>query len=853
MIRSIRDAVFLLCALGAGLAAQQRNSHIECLIEEARLPAELHEPSGIRPEEKGIRTAASGTRRAEPLRAERHGDVAVIYDDGRLFGRANWRDLENVTLHFERQEGGQGYRFRRSELEWREPAGDPIRYDAGWPRRSVEVDLPFEFPFGGETWRKVSLNNTGSISFGFREDVTGRPRYFKYSEYGPQQLVKERLIAALWTITYDPDDHRLWWQATEQEAVATWRVTEAYARGQAFRAEPGYDEFQIVLRRNGDILLSYRNMTTPAGAVGVFPGQSRFPEPKPMASFAVAPRPNIPAYTEMVRVWAERISPTEMLLGMELKGEPVPQRGRLFYRHFLDTTGPFTAGGMPFGEQETTATVFWQDGKWRFRVWNIDTEGEIRGREVRIVVPLGPLAQGGKIRWFADAVDFDINGAFSQFPAQVLEIEKVEDGSAPRDFSELPEGVYRGSVFEVFHGHPVLTETRAWTQAFYEHFADTADLLVFYMSGRPDWTEGGARSSGSLAGGIRGIGIGNEWRPNTGSAGRLQGFQEVSWIDAYSCEKSGRSRQFGPFDHYSLSMYLNGHELGHRWGILFDPSNRKAFPQISDNVHWLNELHHPAGFCETDPPCSSLMGGSVWEEAQPGFFVPRHRNGYLQKTGYGPLELYIMGLMTAEEVEKLFVLKEARSEFRPGFGWGFAANRDEFGVDSIIQDLGKRWPDPAHSQKEFNTVYVLFVLDGHELREDQIAKVQGIREAWIETFSQATLRRATMISRLEEKPASRLQVVSGNHQWVETGAAAEFPIVFRLADEKGQPLSDRPVALSLKGGGKLEPAEPRTDRNGQVQIRVTAGGEAGTLTVEAKADGVGEAEARIHVAPPAGR
>jgi len=189
--------LFLLCAVGAWLAAQERSSHRDCLIEEARLPAELSQPSGSEAGERGSRTAGAGVRSTLPLRAERHGEVAVIYDDGRLFGRANWRDLENVTLHFERQEGGQGYRFRRGELAWREPAGAPIRYDAGWPRRSVEVDLPFEFPVGGETWRKVSLNNTGSISFGFREDVNGRPRYFRYSEYGPQQLVKERLIAAL--------------------------------------------------------------------------------------------------------------------------------------------------------------------------------------------------------------------------------------------------------------------------------------------------------------------------------------------------------------------------------------------------------------------------------------------------------------------------------------------------------------------------------------------------------------------------------------------------------------------------------------------------------------------------------
>lgn len=849
MIRSARLNVFLLCAMGTGALAQQY-PHQECLIEEARLPAQLTDPSGFRPLERGIRAAASGIRRAEPLRAERHGDVAVIYDDGRLFGPANWRDLQNVTLHFERLEDGSGYHFRSGELEWREVNGDRVPYESGWPRRSVEVDLPFGFPFGGEIWNRIALNNTGSISFGFREDVTGRPRFFKYSEYGPNRLAKERLIAAFWTITYDWTDHALWWQVSEDEAVATWRVTESYARGLAFRADAGYDEFQIVLRRNGDILLSYREMATLAGIVGVFPGQSRYSEPKPMATFTVAPRPQIPDYTQMVRVWAERISPSEMLLGMELKGEPEPRRSRLFYRHFLDTTGPFDTGGMPFGEEETVATALWQDGKWRFRVWDNDTEGEVQGREVRIIVPLGRLAQGGKVRWFADAVDFDISGAFSQFPARVLEISAEAEAAIPLDLSELPEGTRRGPVFEVFHGHPVLNPS-GWTKAFYENFADTADLLVFYMSERPDWTEGGARSSGALAGGIRGIGIGNKWRANTGSAGKLQGYQEVSWIDAYSCQPSGISRDFGPFESYSLAMHLNGHELGHRWGIKFDPPGRNALPRISDNVHWLGELHHPAGFCESDSPCSSLMGGSVWEEAEPGFFLSKHRNGYLQKTGYGPLDLYIMGLMPAEEVSRLFALKDARREFRNGLGWGFTASREEFSIDAVIQDLGRRWPDPAHSQKEFNTVYVLFVLDGSELREDQLARVQGIREAWIETFSHATSGRASMVSRLEDKSASRLGVVSGNHQWVETGAQAEWPVVFRLVvDEKGEPLAGQAVAVTFSGPGKLEPSEPSTDRNGEVQIRVTAGDEAGTFTIAAKAGEHGEAEARIHVAPP---
>lgn len=143
---------------------------------------ELFKPCGTTLPSERLR-AASDRKTKVPLRSERHGEIAVIYDDGRLFGPSNWRDLENVTLHFEPDmENGPGYHYERGELEWREPSGDPISYEPGWPFRSVEVDLPFEFQFGGESWRRVVLNSTGSITFDYREDKISRPRFFQFSE-----------------------------------------------------------------------------------------------------------------------------------------------------------------------------------------------------------------------------------------------------------------------------------------------------------------------------------------------------------------------------------------------------------------------------------------------------------------------------------------------------------------------------------------------------------------------------------------------------------------------------------------------------------------------------------------------
>lgn len=596
-------------------------------------------------------------------------------------------------------------------------------------------------------------------------------------------------------------------------------------------------------------------MTTPIGVAGIFPGRFRYPDAQLLARFEIPELKGVPSYTSLESVSAERISAGEILLRMELRGEPLPRRPGLYYRHFLDTTGPFTPGGMPFGQEEMVASVFWRDGRWQFRVDTIDTsmeaEGAVDGREIRIVVPLGKLARGGSIRWFADAVDFDVSGAFSQFSAQVLEIAPGEGAAA--DLSRLASGVYRGPIFEVFHGHPVRSGMGDCAKQFYKHFADNADFLVFYMSGRRDWTEGGARSSGAVAGGIRGAGLPSQWRTDTGSAGRLQGMQEVSWIGAYSCEPSGRSRDFGYFEDYSLAVWMNGHELGHRWGIVMDPPGRSEFPRISDNVHWLWELHHPADFCEPGPPCGSLMGGGYWEEAQAGYYVQRARNGYLQATGYGPLDLYLMGLAEAREIPRLFVLTNPQWEFRWGHGWGFLAGKKEFSIEDIIRQLGPRWPEPAHSQKEFNTAYVFFVLEGDELRQSDLERVDGIRQAWMRHFHAATLGRATMTSQIEERSGSGLQVVSGDHQWVETGAQTEFPVVFRLVDGDGQPVSSAALEIRIQGDARLPLSDLRTDRAGELRLRITAGSTPGKVRLTAIGGNAGQATATLHVAPPAAR
>ena len=89
-------------------------------------------------------------------------------------------------------------------------------------------------------------------------------------------------------------------------------------------------------------------------------------------------------------------------------------------------------------------------------------------------------------------------------------------------------------------------------------------------------------------------------------------------------------------------------------------------------------------------------------------------------------------------------------------------------------------------------------------------------------------------------PAS-LEIISGDDQQGQPGAALEMPFVVEVRDKSDNPLPDVQVTFSVtSGGGTLSATTPTTDGNGRVESRLTLGPNPGTNTVTVSVTGIQE-------------
>ena len=72
----------------------------------------------------------------------------------------------------------------------------------------------------------------------------------------------------------------------------------------------------------------------------------------------------------------------------------------------------------------------------------------------------------------------------------------------------------------------------------------------------------------------------------------------------------------------------------------------------------------------------------------------------------------------------------------------------------------------------------------------------------------------------------RLTVVSGDRQFASAGQPLPEPVVVRLSDLNNLPYPGVPLAVSIQGGGRIDPAAPITDETGQVRFVWVPGPEA---------------------------
>ncbi len=191
------------------------------------------------------------------------------------------------------------------------------------------------------------------------------------------------------------------------------------------------------------------------------------------------------------------------------------------------------------------------------------------------------------------------------------------------------------------------------------------------------------------------------------------------------------------------TLAVLGHEMGHRWLA------HGGEPLVANGKrgHWNFFLH-------TD---GSFMGGSRLIDNADGTFTTDD-----VMTRFGPLDQYLMGVRTADEVDDFFVVEEARDVERqasaaPASGVTFGGARRDVSVGDVIDLLGERTP-AADGSKVFRMGFVLVTARGEVAAPTDLAKLERIRRSYGPYFRAATEGRARVWSRMA-RPRGETAVV----------------------------------------------------------------------------------------------
>jgi hypothetical protein len=276
----------------------------------------------------------------------------------------------------------------------------------------------------------------------------------------------------------------------------------------------------------------------------------------------------------------------------------------------------------------------------------------------------------------------------------------------------------------------------ATARAFYQGHSDSYDQLVI-------WTDTGVVTSDTFAfettvsNAIQGIGTEIvDFSRDLGSGGQLGSLVIMDNLAKYPSDPG--LRVVGE----NTTLALLGHESGHRW--LATLRFRDASGALSDALLG-RQLAHWSFFFDSD---ASFMEGNDIQDLGGGSF---RTAGAV--TGYGPLDLYAMGLIDASEVPPLFFVESPTGatqdrESAPRTGVSFTGRRHDLGIADIVAALGPRDPPASRAPRLHRQAFIYVVGRGRTADQAALDKLGRIRTAWEPFFGAVTGGRMTLDARL---------------------------------------------------------------------------------------------------------
>jgi len=276
---------------------------------------------------------------------------------------------------------------------------------------------------------------------------------------------------------------------------------------------------------------------------------------------------------------------------------------------------------------------------------------------------------------------------------------------------------------------------------FFKNHPDDYDFLVIFSNftfNMPSYVISGENVTAAgfycpVRNGVQGIGRELfDYSSFYGSNGKLQGTIDMGALGTNVSD---------PLDPgFQKTMSVLSHEILHRWAayVKFKKTDGSVSDELlgskdnagTDRCHW-SFLLDTAG---------SVLYGNRWQNNGNGTFTSLPARKY-----YGPLDLYLMGLVDKTEVSPMLLIENSDidPERLPESGITVSGSERYITIDDIIAAEGERVPSAESSQKKFK-IGCIFVVRPDTFKEADISGIRNIIDNWVIWFSGLTNGKGTL-------------------------------------------------------------------------------------------------------------
>jgi subtilase family serine protease/Tol biopolymer transport system component/fibronectin type 3 domain-containing protein len=280
-------------------------------------------------------------------------------------------------------------------------------------------------------------------------------------------------------------------------------------------------------------------------------------------------------------------------------------------------------------------------------------------------------------------------------------------------------------------GAPNVEPRAAIGRAFFDSHADEFDFLLV-ASSFPFDTGGAAAVAWGVQNRVAGIGVDLfDESAAFGSAGRLLTFVDLGALENYDLVPSSPG--------FETLLTAAAHEILHTWGAYIRfraPDGTLSSALTASGAHWSYLFDSQA----------SVLYGNDWRDDGDGTF-----ESLAAEKIWGPLDLYLAGLLGPEEVPPLLLIEN--DSIDPARR-GRAGDRVEgvatvVTIDDIVAAEGPRLPAATDSQRAFRAGVVYLIRPGEQVDGGALAALETFRRALEIRFAVLTGGRASLATHLE--------------------------------------------------------------------------------------------------------